>query len=86
MIGFGLLHEEDQFWIIWSLLNSLEVQGVIHLVFSLDYFFNGEVVMSLLQSVEGNVLVVIVVSFLLPADSFITFSGHCYSLGGDCVI
>ena len=86
LVCLGLFHEEDEFRVIGSLLNPLEMQCIVHLILGLNYFIDRKVVMSLFQSVKSNVLIVIVVGFLLPASHSITLSCHGDSLGSDRVI
>ena len=59
-VVFGLLHEQDKLGVVGSFLNALKVQRIVDLLLGLEDLVNGEVVMSLLQGVKGDVLVVLV--------------------------
>ena len=59
LVLVGLLHEEDQVWVVRLFYDSRDVHRVVDLVFRLKHFFKTEVVVTLLQSVKRYVLVVL---------------------------
>ena len=59
LVLVGLLHEEDQVWVVGLFNDSRDVHRVVDLVLRLKHFFKTEVVMTLLQSVKRYVLVVL---------------------------
>ena len=56
-----MLEEHNLVWIVGFLNDASEVHCIVNLVLGLKDFFETEVVMTFLQRVEGDVLVVTVI-------------------------
>ena len=54
-----LLHEQNLVWIVWPFNDASEVHRVINLILSLKYFLKAEVVMTLLERIKCDVLVIL---------------------------
>ena len=60
LVWSWLFHEEDKLWIIWSLLNTLEMQRIVDLLLCLKNLVYTEVVMSLFKCVKCDIFVIFV--------------------------